>query len=53
MLHRFRPYGDIATCYASCEKAYNELGFVAKYDMEAMCRDAWNWQKKNPNGYRD
>ena len=47
-----RP-GDIATCYASCEKAYNELGFVAKYDMEAMCRDAWNWQKKNPNGYKD
>ena len=47
-----RP-GDIATCYASCEKAYKELGFVAKYDMEAMCRDAWNWQKKNPNGYKD
>ena len=47
-----RP-GDIATCYASCEKAYKELGFVAKYDMEAMCRDAWNWQKKNPNGYKN
>lgn len=46
-----RP-GDIATCYASCEKAYKELGFVAKYDMEAMCRDAWNWQKNNPNGYK-
>ena len=46
-----RP-GDIATCYASCEKAYKELGFTAKYDMEAMCRDAWNWQKKNPNGYK-
>ena len=46
-----RP-GDIATCYASCEKAYNELGFVAKYDMDAMCRDAWNWQKNNPNGYK-
>ena len=46
-----RP-GDIATCYASCEKAYNELGFVAKYDMEAMCRDSLNWQKKNPNGYK-
>ena len=47
-----RP-GDIATCYASCEKAYKELGFVAKYDMEAMCRDAWNWQKNNPNGYKE
>ena len=46
-----RP-GDIATCYASCEKAYNELGFKAKYDIDAMCRDAWNWQKNNPNGYK-
>ena len=46
-----RP-GDIATCYASCEKAYKELGFEAKYDIDAMCRDAWNWQKNNPNGYK-
>lgn len=46
-----RP-GDIATCYASCDKAFKELGFVAKYDMDAMCRDAWNWQKNNPNGYK-
>ena len=47
-----RP-GDIATCYASCEKAYKELGFEAKYDIDDMCRDAWNWQKKNPNGYKN
>ena len=46
-----RP-GDIATCYASCEKAYKELGFEAKYDIDAMCRDAWNWQKNNPNGFK-
>ncbi len=46
-----RP-GDIATCYASGEKAYKELGFKTKYDINDMCRDAWNWQKKNPNGYK-
>ncbi len=46
-----RP-GDIATCYASCEKAHKELGFEAKYGIDEMCRDAWNWQKNNPNGYK-
>ena len=47
-----RP-GDIATCYASCEKAFNELGFVARYGIDDMCRDAWNWQKNNPNGFKN
>jgi UDP-glucose 4-epimerase len=46
-----RP-GDIATCYASTKKAYEELGYEAKYGIDEMCRDAWNWQKKNPNGYK-
>ena len=45
-----RP-GDIATCYASPDKAYKELGFKAKYGIDEMARDAWNWQVKNPNGY--
>ena len=45
-----RP-GDIATCYASAEKAEKELGWKAEYDLEKMCRDHWNWQKQNPNGY--
>ena len=45
-----RP-GDIASCYASPEKAKRELGFVAKYDIDDMARDAWNWQKKNPDGF--
>ena len=46
-----RP-GDIAACYASCDKAYKELGFKAQYNIDDMCRDAWNWQKNNPNGYK-
>lgn len=45
-----RP-GDIAVCYADTEKAYRELGFKAERNLEDMCRDAWNWQKRNPEGY--
>lgn len=45
-----RP-GDIAECYASPQKAYEELGWKAERDIYEMCRDSWNWQKKNPNGY--
>ncbi len=45
-----RP-GDIATCYCNPAKAEKELGWVAKYNIEDMCRDSWNWQKNNPNGY--
>ena len=47
-----RP-GDIATCYADATKAKNEIGWVAKYDLGVMCKDSWNWQSNNPNGYDD
>ena len=47
-----RP-GDIAACYADPTKACKELGFVAKYNIDDMARDAWNWQKKNPDGYQE
>lgn len=46
-----RP-GDIATCYANVDLAKKELHFEAKRTVEDMCRDTWNWQKNNPNGYR-
>ena len=45
-----RP-GDIAVCYSDPGKAKRELGWKAEYDIYDMCRDSWNWQKKNPNGY--
>ena len=45
-----RP-GDIATCYADATKAKEILGWQAEYGMVDMCRDADNWQTKNPNGY--
>ncbi|MDE6661276.1 MAG: UDP-glucose 4-epimerase GalE [Anaeroplasmataceae bacterium] len=47
-----RP-GDIPACYASPDKAFKELGFKAKYSIAEMARDAWNWQKNNPNGYEN
>lgn len=46
-----RRAGDIATVYADCSKAQNVLGFKTEFDIYDMCRDAWNWQSKNPNGY--
>ncbi len=46
-----RRAGDIATCYADATKAEKELGWVAKYDVDKMCKDSWNWQSNNPEGY--
>lgn len=46
-----RP-GDIAMCFADPSKSKRVLGWEAKHDVRAMCRDAWNWQSNNPNGYR-
>ena len=45
-----RP-GDVAICYADASKAKAELGWEAQCGIEEMCRDAWNWQSKNPNGF--
>lgn len=45
-----RP-GDIATCYSDPAKAEAELGWKAQFGIEEMCRDSWNFQKNNPNGY--
>ena len=45
-----RP-GDIATCYADASLAARVLGWKAKRGLDAMCRDAWRWQKANPEGY--
>lgn len=47
-----RP-GDIATCYADASLASKELGFVAERGIYEMCRDSWNWQSHNPNGYEE
>ena len=47
-----RP-GDIASCYASSDKAKHLLGWQAQFDIERMCADTWRWQSQNPKGYDD
>jgi len=46
-----RREGDVATCFADNTRAVQELGWVAKYGLEDMLADSWNWQKQNPKGY--
>ena len=48
---RPRREGDIAVCYAKCDTARDELGWEARYTIDDMCADSWNWQSRNPNGY--
>lgn len=45
-----RP-GDVATSFADPSKAGEMLNFKARRDLAQMCRDAWNWQRRNPAGY--
>lgn len=47
-----RRNGDIAENYADCQKAEKELKWKAELDLNSMIQSAWNWQSKNPNGYR-
>ena len=47
-----RP-GDLAVCFSDPSKAKEVLGWEAKRGIDDMCRDSWNWQSKNPNGYDD
>jgi UDP-glucose 4-epimerase len=46
-----RRDGDIAENYANCDKAAREMNWTAKYTIDDMCRDSWNWQSHNPDGY--
>ena len=48
-----RRSGDVATSFANNTRAVSELGWKPKYKLEDMLADSWNWQKQNPQGYRD
>lgn len=48
-----RRSGDLAEVFSNPAKAKEILGWEAEYGIEEMCRDAWNWQSNNPNGYKD
>ena len=45
-----RP-GDVDTNYADATKAFLEMNFKTRLTIEDACRDSWNWQRNNPNGY--
>ncbi len=47
-----RP-GDPDEVYADASKALDVLGWKADLGVDEMCRDTWNWQKNNPNGYNN
>jgi UDP-glucose 4-epimerase len=47
-----RP-GDVAACYADPTLAHDALGWRATHGIEAMCADAWRWQRANPRGYAE
>lgn len=46
-----RRAGDLPEAYANAEKAEKILGWKAEKTLADMCKDTWNWQSKNPNGY--
>eukprot|EP01120_Amphizonella_sp_Union-15-10_P006560 TRINITY_DN2123_c0_g2_i1.p1 TRINITY_DN2123_c0_g2~~TRINITY_DN2123_c0_g2_i1.p1 ORF type:complete len:353 (-),score=64.82 TRINITY_DN2123_c0_g2_i1:52-1077(-) len=46
-----RRAGDVVSTYADCSLAEKELKWKAVKTLEDMCRDMWNFQSKNPNGY--
>lgn len=45
-----RP-GDIAIYFADATLAEQKLGWKTTKTLEDICRDAWNWQSQNPQGY--
>ena len=46
-----RREGDLPAYWADADKAERVLGWKVERTLEDMCRDTWNWQKNNPNGY--
>ncbi|EFX83336.1 hypothetical protein DAPPUDRAFT_315823 [Daphnia pulex] len=47
-----RREGDVASSYSDCSLAGSQLDWKASRTLTDMCRDMWNWQSINPNGYQ-
>ena len=47
-----RRDGDLAAFWADASLADKELDWRVTRGIDEMMRDTWNWQSKNPNGYR-
>ena len=50
---RPRRSGDIASSYASAERAHELLGWASSRKIDEACADMWAWQHSNPNGFRE
>lgn len=46
-----RRVGDLPEYYADVSLAAQELSWHTTRTLEDACRDSWNWQSHNPNGY--
>ncbi|MBO8204927.1 UDP-glucose 4-epimerase GalE [Prochlorococcus marinus] len=46
-----RRKGDVAVLSADIELAKDILKWEPKKTIIDICKDGWNWQSKNPNGY--
>ncbi|MGQ8773096.1 UDP-glucose 4-epimerase GalE [Serratia sp. NA_112.1] len=47
-----RRAGDLPAFWADVSLAKQELGWEVQRGIDEMMRDTWNWQSKNPQGYR-
>lgn len=47
-----RRAGDLPAFYADASLAKRELQWKTTLTIEDACRDAWNWQHNNPDGYK-
>ncbi|MBK4784681.1 MAG: UDP-glucose 4-epimerase GalE [Pantoea sp. Pent] len=50
----FKPRrdGDLPAFWADASLANKELDWRVTRGIDAMMRDTWNWQSKNPNGFK-
>ena len=46
-----RRNGDITSLVADNTLVKEKLNWLPQNDLSEMCRDGWNWQKNNPNGF--
>ncbi|TXI38401.1 MAG: UDP-glucose 4-epimerase GalE [Mycobacterium sp.] len=46
-----RRLGDVASLIADAANVEREWGWRTRRDLADMCRDAWNFQRQNPEGY--
>jgi UDP-glucose 4-epimerase len=46
-----RRAGDLAEYYADPTRAETELHWKTELTLADACRDTWNWQSHNPNGF--